>query len=368
MDTRLWADVTLMKGGATDVALAHIRTSDASGVLVRPDQLDGWEPLARIAVASLVTAEEAGRLDDDRVQTLIAASPQELDGVRAAAGNRAVGVRCEITDGDTMNEAASLCGTADFLVAAFADETNIPLELLLARAQGTRTQVYKQLLTSAETASVAGVLETGPAGLVVGAGHLADLDKVAAVLRAERHAQLDLVPLEVVRSEPVGMGYRGCIDTTHLFDDDEGMVIGSTSSGGIFVCAEVHYLPYMNLRPFRVNAGAVHSYVFGTGTTAYITDLAAGEKCYAVNTDGRFREAMVGRIKVELRPLRLVEARYGDVTVNAFLQDDWHVRVMSAEGKPLNLTEVVPGTLLLGRVTEPGRHVGIKVDEEISEF
>ncbi|MFE7659730.1 3-dehydroquinate synthase II [Streptomyces celluloflavus] len=153
-----------------------------------------------------------------------------------------------------------------------------------------------------------------------------------------------------------------------MFDGDEGMIIGSTSSGGIFVCAEVHHLPYMNLRPFRVNAGAVHSYVFGTETMAYITDLAAGEKCYVVNPGGRFREAMVGRIKVELRPLRLVEARYGDTTVSAFLQDDWHVRVMSAEGKPLNLTEVVPGTLLLGRITEPGRHVGIKVDEEISEF
>lgn len=368
MDTKLWADVTRTAGTSTSAALAHVRSSAATGVLVRPGQLDGWEPLSRIEVACLVTAEEAVRVDDQRVAVMVAASPAELDGVRAAAGSRPVGVRCEIVDGDTMDEAAALCGVVDVLVAAFADETNIPLELLLARAQGTHTHVFKELLTSAETRSVAGVLESGPAGLVVGADHLADLDRVSAVLRTERHAQLELVPLEVIRSEPVGMGYRGCIDTTHLFDDDEGMVIGSTSSGGILVCAEVHYLPYMNLRPFRVNAGAVHSYVFGTDTTAYITDLAVGERCYAVNPSGRFREAMVGRIKVELRPLRLIEARHGDVTVNTFLQDDWHVRVMSAEGKPLNLTDVVPGTKLLGRVTEPGRHVGIKVDEEISEF
>lgn len=368
MDTTLWADVTRLTGSSTDAALAHIRSSDAGCVLVRPGQLDGWEPLSRIGVACLVTAEEAAGLEDERVGTLVADTPRELDGVRAAAGNRTVGVRCEIVDGDTMNEAAGLCGSVDVLVAAFADETNIPLELLLARAQSTRTRVLKELLTSAEARSVAGVLESGPAGLVVGAEHLADLDKVGAVLRARRDAQIDLVPLEVTRSEPVGMGYRGCIDTTNLFDGDEGMVIGSTSSGGILVCAEVHYLPYMNLRPFRVNAGAVHSYVFGTENTAYITDLAAGEKCFAVNAKGRFREATVGRIKVELRPLRLIEARCGDVTVNAFLQDDWHVRVMGAEGKPLNLTEVVPGTRLLGHVTAPGRHVGIKVDEEISEF
>lgn len=87
-----------------------------------------------------------------------------------------------------------------------------------------------------------------------------------------------------------------------------------------------------------------------------------------MSADGRFREVSVGRVKVELRPLRLIEARHGDVTVNVFLQDDWHVRVMSADGKPLNLTDVKPGTLLLGHLAEPGRHVGIKVNEKISEF
>jgi 3-amino-4-hydroxybenzoic acid synthase len=368
METKLWADVTRLTPEATPPALAHVRSSAATAVLVRPEQLAGWEPLARIDVACLVDADTARGLDDQRVGLLIAASPDQLDGVRAAAGRRSLGVRCEIIDGDTMNEAAALCGSVDILVAAFADETNIPLELLLARAQGTRTQVYKELLTSMETVSVAGVLESGPAGLVVRGDQLADLDRVSGVLRTERDSTAELVPLEVIRSEPVGMGYRGCVDTTYLFEENEGMIVGSTSAGGILVCAEVHYLPYMNLRPFRVNAGAVHSYVFGAENTAYITDLAAGEMTHAVNAEGRFREAMVGRVKVELRPLRLVEARYGDVTVNVFLQDDWHVRVMSAEGKPLNLTDVVPGTLLLGYVTEPGRHVGIKVAEAISEF
>jgi 3-amino-4-hydroxybenzoic acid synthase len=364
----LWADVTRATRESTPGALAHARSAAVTTVLLRPDQLTDWEPLERIEVACLTEPAEAAGLDDRRVGVLVAGTPARLDEVRAAAAGRPVGVRCEISDSAGMNVAADLCGKVDVLVASFVDETNIPLELLLARAQGTRTRVLKELLNSVETASVAGVLESGPAGLVVRGDQLADVDRVGEIIRSSGDEHKELVRLEVTRSEPIGMGYRGCVDTTSLFGEDEGMIVGSTSSGGILVCAEVHYLPYMNLRPFRVNAGAVHSYVFGAVNTAYITDLVAGERAHAVSAGGRFREVVVGRVKVELRPLRLVEARHEDVTVNVFLQDDWHVRVMSDEGKPLNLTTVVPGTGLLGHVAEPGRHVGIKVAERISEF
>ncbi|GAA5086033.1 3-dehydroquinate synthase II [Nocardia iowensis] len=368
MTTELWADVSGLSTADTPAALAHARNSEITTLVLRQAQLADWEPLERIRIAVVGNASELALLDDQRVGVLIAESPAELDGVRAAALGRPLGVRCEIADAAGMNLAAEMSGKVDVVIAAFVDETNIPLELLLASAQGTTTKVFKELLSSAEAVSVAGVLESGPAGLVVRADHLSDLDRVAQALRAGREDRKELVPLEVYRAEPVGMGYRGCIDTTTLFGDDEGMIVGSTSAGGILVCAEVHYLPYMNLRPFRVNAGAVHSYVFGTERTAYITDLAAGERSHAVSANGRFREVSVGRVKVELRPLRLIAARHGDVEVNVFLQDDWHVRVMSAEGKPLNLTEVRPGTKLLGHIVEPGRHVGIKVAEQISEF
>jgi 3-dehydroquinate synthase II/3-amino-4-hydroxybenzoic acid synthase len=127
------------------------------------------------------------------------------------------------------------------LVAVFVDETNIPLEPLLARAQGTRTRVLKELLNSVETTSGIGVLESGPAGLAVRGDQLANLDRVAEIMRTRRDERKELVPLEVIRAERIGMGYRECIDTTTLFGEDEGMIVGSTSSGGFLVCAEVHY-------------------------------------------------------------------------------------------------------------------------------
>jgi len=164
------------------------------------------------------------------------------------------------------------------------------------------------------------------------------------------------------------MGYRGCVDTTTLFEKDEGMLVGSTSAGGLLVCAEVHHLPYMNLRPFRVNAGAVHSYLWGPRLSEYITDLAPGSEALAVSSKGVARPVCVGRVKIEVRPLRLIEALAEDGTkLNLFIQDDWHVRVFDADGLPRNCTMLEVGDHLLAHVCEPGRHVGIKVEETIDE-
>lgn len=367
-NSELWADVSRLSTAETPAALAHVRASDVTTLLARHDQLGEWEPLERIQLACVVDDHGKVDADDPRIEAFVAASPDMLGGVRMAAAGKPVGVRCEIADGPGMNAAAAMCGVADVLVAAFADETNIPLELLVARAQNTSTRVLKELGRTSEASVVAGVLEAGPAGVVVRGEQLADLNHVAASIRALRMVQHKLVELEVVRSVPAGMGFRGCVDTATMFDEDEGMIVGSTSYGGVLVCAEVHFLPYMNLRPFRVNAGAVHSYVFGAEETAYITDLKSGEKAYAVSADGRFRQVLVGRVKVELRPLRLIEARHEDVMVKALVQDDWHVRIMSSDGEPLNLTEIRRGASVLGYVCAPGRHVGIKVAEQIWEF
>ncbi|MBC3763064.1 3-dehydroquinate synthase II [Quadrisphaera oryzae] len=370
MTSDLWADVTALSGDHLDAALAHVRTAAVDAVLLRPEQLDGWKPVERLAVAVLVGPDaSASDLAAAPVDAVVADGVRSLAAARSLADGRRLGVRCLIDDGASMDEAADQCGVVDVLLSVFTDETNIPLELLLARAQGTRTAVFKALATGSEASTVAGVLESGPAGVLVDAASLVDLDVAAQVVARQSERVAPLVPLTVTASRPIGMGYRGCIDTTTLFDDDEGMIIGSTSSGGILVCAEVHYLPYMDLRPFRVNAGAVHSYVFSPTTTSYITDLRAGAPVSGVSAAGRFRDTTVGRVKIELRPLRLLEARdeASGSLVNVILQDDWHVRVMGDGGEVRNLTQVKPGEKLLGGTWEPGRHVGIKVSEKILE-
>ena len=89
------------------------------------------------------------------------------------------------------------------------------------------------------------------------------------------------------------------------------------SSDGILVCVEVPFLPYMNLRPFRVDADGIHVYAWApNGRTPYFSDLGVGETVLAVNTSGRARPVTVGRIKAEVRPLRLIERRAQDRTLN----------------------------------------------------
>jgi 3-dehydroquinate synthase II/3-amino-4-hydroxybenzoic acid synthase len=124
----------------------------------------------------------------------------------------------------------------------------------------------------------------------------------------------------------------------------------------------------MNLRPFRVNAGAVHSYVWMPNDSAeYLTDLKAGSKVLCVNTKGETRTLVVGRVKTEVRPLLLIKGEAGGKEINVIVQDDWHIRIMGADGKPRNASLIQPGDQLLAYVCQPGRHVGIKVNETILE-
>lgn len=175
-------------------------------------------------------------------------------------------------------------------------------------------------------------------------------------------------PLEITEVKHAGMGARACIDTTGLMNTAEGMLVGSTSLGGVFVCSETHYLPYMNLRPFRVNAGAVHSYIWMPNDRAeYLTDLRAGSKVLCVNTKGEARELTVGRVKIEIRPLLLIRGIAQKQEINVIVQDDWHIRLMGADGQPKNATELKAGDCLLAYLSKPGRHVGIQVEETIIE-
>lgn len=124
----------------------------------------------------------------------------------------------------------------------------------------------------------------------------------------------------------------------------------------------------MNLRPFRVNAGAVHSYIWMPNDTAeYLTDLKVGSKVLCTNTKGEARELTVGRVKIEVRPLLLIKGEAAQTEINVIVQDDWHIRLMDAAGNPQNATMIRPGDKLLAYLSKPGRHVGIKVDETIIE-
>ncbi|WP_226647043.1 3-dehydroquinate synthase II [Microbulbifer variabilis] len=259
----------------------------------------------------------------------------------------------------------------DHLMVSFKDPTNIPLELVIAELHKTNTVLLKEVHQDVDDAVIAlGVLELGSDGVLASFTTMEQFDRFASKMDAQTSPKIDIEVGVIDRITHLGLGYRACIDTTHMFNPDEGILVGSTSTGGILCCPEVFHLPYMELRPFRINAASVHSYVFQSNDrTSYISELRAGSQLTTVNSRGETRQVYVGRTKTEIRPLLLIEATFPqNRKVNIIMQDDWHVRVFSDEAKPLNVTELKPGDRVLGFGTEPGRHVGVKVDEHIIEL
>ncbi|GAA3970530.1 3-dehydroquinate synthase II family protein [Gordonia caeni] len=283
-------------------------------------------------------------------------------------GARAEGVHVVVSDAATLTRACQLVREVPWTLLTFTDPTKIPLEIVIAAAEnsGGKTVTVVDDITDAEIVKL--VLEHGSDGLLLAPRHADDVVALVAVLQSSEPA-MELSELTVSSVEHIGMGERACIDTCSLLELDEGCLIGSFASGMFLSCSETHPLPYMPTRPFRWNAGAVHSYVLTPGNrTRYVSELRAGQPILAVRSDGSVREVRIGRVKIERRPLISITARSAEGDeINVIAQDDWHVRLLGPGGSVNNVTELKPGDVLLGYVPTEARHVGLPITEFCEE-
>jgi 3-amino-4-hydroxybenzoic acid synthase len=279
-----------------------------------------------------------------------------LDGGAAALVN--------VTDDRTLRLACDAARVQPYTVVRFRDPTKIPLEIVIAAADSAAGQLVCEAADVEEARIIVDVLEKGSEGVLLAPTSADDVFTLAEMLR-ETTPDLSLAKLTVDRITHLGLGDRVCIDTCSHFEEDEGMLVGSYAHGFVLCCSETHPLPYMPTRPFRINAGALHSYVLGKDNrTNYLSELKSGLPVLAVGADGRTRRIVVGRIKLESRPLLAIDATSEDgVHVNLIVQDDWHVRVLGPGGVVLNVTELKPQDQLLGYVATDKRHVGWPVGE-----
>lgn len=270
----------------------------------------------------------------------------------------------EVTDQHSLTRACALAAALPLVVLAFRDPTKIPLEIVLAAAARRSGTVITMASDLAESRVLFGVLEHGSDGVMLRAREVGDATrlKAAAVGIVE---PVELLELTITATNHVGMGERACVDTCSYLGTDEGLLVGSHSKGMVLCASETHPLPYMPTRPFRVNAGGLHSYVLGSaGRTYYLSELHAGSEVLAVNTEGRARRVTVGRVKIESRPLLSLDARSSSgQPVNLIVQDDWHVRLLGPVGQVCNSTELRTGDVVLGSVLRGDRHVGLPIDE-----
>jgi len=349
-----------------DPRMLAVQNSGIDTLLVRSDHLQEFGGIgSRVRLVAFV--EDRDALDCVPRSGLVAAESAE---VLQAAAEQGHGTALLATIGDAQALARTLEVAPRFthLIVRLIEPTNIPLELVIARLRGRGVALMKEVVSSEDAAIAFETLETGSDGVLVTTDDIRELSQLQIAQRKYERGQLQLVSASVVRTQYIGMGHRACVDTIGLMSNQEGFLVGSTSAGGFLACSETHPLPYMNLRPFRVNAGAVHSYIWGPDDLVeYLSDLKVASRVLCVDTTGGTRALAVGRVKIEVRPLLLVEAVYEDTLLNAIVQDDWHIRLFRADGQACSVTALRTGDALLAHVTEPGRHVGIFVKETIIE-
>ena len=244
----------------------------------------------------------------------------------------------------------------------------IPVENLLAQSDS----VLAEAATLDEARLAAGILERGVAGIVVSREAVADLKTIVSQCKlAQGHEEL--LPAVITRVESVGLGHRVCADTLSILRKGQGMLVGNSSAFTFLVHAETERNEYVAARPFRVNAGAVHAYVRLPGDkTTYLGEFKAGQEVLIVDANGETSLATLGRVKIEVRPMLLVEAQVttedGVKTGAVFLQNAETIRLTTPGGEPVSVVSLKPGDTVLCRLDEAGRHFGMRIREDIREI
>ncbi|WP_446425584.1 3-dehydroquinate synthase II family protein [Mailhella sp.] len=239
----------------------------------------------------------------------------------------------------------------------------IPVENLLAQCP----EVIAEAGSFDEAVLASGILQRGVQGIVVLPEAIADLKQIVAACKTCREHE-ELEEAEIVRVEPAGLGHRVCVDTMSMLKRGQGMLVGNSSAFTFLVHAETEHNEYVASRPFRVNAGAVHAYVRLPGDkTTYLSEVTAGTEMLVVDSEGGTTVAVVGRVKVEVRPMLLIEAKRGDKRGTIFLQNAETIRLTAPDGTPISVVALKPGDKVLCRTDEAGRHFGMRVKEDIQE-
>jgi len=276
----------------------------------------------------------------------------------------------EILDERYEAFAEAVAEAADYTIVVGEDWQIIPLENLIARI-GEETTLVAGVQTAAEAQTAYETLEIGADAVLLDTDDPDEIRGTVAVRDQQRREQLELRWATVTGIEQTGSADRVCIDTGSLLDHDEGMLVGSMSRGLFFVHAETAESPYVASRPFRVNAGAVHAYVrTPDGGTKYLSELESGDEVQVVDTDGHTREAIVGRAKIEQRPMFEVSAEIetdeGTDRIGTLLQNAETIKVATGDGRTA-VTDLAEGDELLVYYEDTARHFGEAVEESIIE-
>ncbi len=239
----------------------------------------------------------------------------------------------------------------------------IPLENLLSRTNN----LFVEINDLKEGQTALSILEKGVDGVVI---DNPDPDTVRNMIQTLKRPKerVELLRAKIRRIEPLGMGDRVCIDTCSSMTLGEGMLVGNSSQALFLVHSESVENPFVSIRPFRVNAGPVHAYIrMAGGQTKYLSEVKSGDQVLVVNFEGASYPAVVGRAKMERRPLVLVEAEENGQGISVILQNAETIRLTQPDGKAVSLVDLKSGSEILAYREGWARHFGVQIDETIIE-
>ncbi len=272
-----------------------------------------------------------------------------------------------IQNKDYETFAAEMGSVCDYLITIGTDWQIIPLENLIAGLQKKDVMLISGVQDSEQAKLAFETMEHGTDGVMLETKDLSQIKKTAEIAESAGVNNLDIRTAVVTRVEAIGMGDRVCVDTCNLMVRGEGMLVGSQANGMFLVHSESEESPYVASRPFRVNAGAVHAYIKVGEKTRYLSELKAGDEVTIVGGDGKQRTGVVGRVKIERRPLILVEADLNGKIIKNILQNAETIKLVTKDKEPIAVTDLKVGDEILVHSEDIGRHFGMKIEETIIE-
>lgn len=272
-------------------------------------------------------------------------------------------VVCARIESEADEEAICALSREKRVLVATSDWRIIPLENLVARCSNIMVEVLDR-----EDARLAGaILERGVDGILISNPDPSEVREILLDLRGQGES-ITLNCYEIRGIRPVGMGDRVCLDTCTLMGPGQGCLVGNSGSSLFLVHSESLEGPYAAPRPFRINAGGVHAYVMAPGNrTRYLSELKAGDEIIGSNHLGETSVLVVGRVKIERRPLLLIEAESSEGRATLICQNAETIRLVGEDGSALSVAGMRPGNMVLGLSQKAGRHFGYHVQESIIE-
>ncbi|KAI3726088.1 hypothetical protein L1987_65885 [Smallanthus sonchifolius] len=283
----------------------------------------------------------------------------------------------EISSPQQLEQLQPLYEYADNVIVDLLDWQVIPAENIVAAFYGHHKTVFAISKSPSEAQIFLEALEQGLGGVVLKTENVEDVLELKGYFnkRNQEGSQLGLTKATITGVEMTGMGDRVCVDLCSLMKPGEGVLVGSFARGLFLVHSECLESNYIASRPFRVNAGPVHAYVaIPGGKTCYLSELKAGKEILVVDQNGIQRTAVVGRVKIETRPLIIVTAKVDsdeETCYSILLQNAETVGLVPPnkgnEATAIQVTSLKVGDQVLLKLQGGARHTGIEVQEFIIE-